>query len=302
MSQVEITQNKVLGFKGLALKYLNRTWIVIWNFAREKPLGAVAGAIFIITIILAIIGPWITPNDPLTTNIIDRLIPPCSTYWFGTDHIGRDILSRVIAGARTAILVSVTASFVGSTIGGFLGVISGYIGGRLDMVMQRIMDMIMAFPVLILAIVIVAVLGSSITNVIVAISFPMIPFANRIARAIAISVRGFVFIEAAQAVGVSQSRIILRHVLPNAVAAYLIILTGALGMSILAEASLSFLGLGVPAPHPAWGRDLYESMRHYYIAPWVAIFPGLAISLAVFSANLFGDALRDKLDPRLKRL
>ena len=299
MSQVEVTEQKVIGGKKPAL---NRTWMVIRNFAREKPLGAVAGGIFIATIILAIIGPWITPHDPITTNVMDRLTPPNSMYWFGTDHIGRDIFSRVIAGARTAMLIAVTSSFVGSTIGALLGITSGYLGGRVDMIMQRFMDMIMAFPVLILVIAIVAVLGGSITNVIIAISFPMIPFANRVARSIAISVRGFTFIEAAQAVGASQGRIIFHHVLPNAVAAYLIILTGALGMAILAEASLSFLGLGVPAPHPAWGRDLYESMRHYYMAPWVAIFPGLAISLAVFSANLFGDALRDKLDPRLKRL
>lgn len=299
MSQVEVTQQKVSGGRKSAL---NRTWTVIRDFAREKPLGAVCGVIFLFTIIMAIIGPWIVPNDPITTSIMDRLTPPGSTYWFGTDHIGRDILSRVIAGARTAMLIAVTASFVGSTIGALLGIISGYLGGRVDMIMQRFMDMIMAFPVLILCIAIVAVLGGSITNVIIAISFPMIPFANRVVRSIAISVREFTFIEAARAVGASQSRIIFRHVLPNAAAAYLIVLTGALGMSILAEASLSFLGLGVPAPHPAWGRDLYESMRHYYSAPWTAVFPGLAISLAVFSANLFGDALRDKLDPRLKRL
>lgn len=299
MNQVDITQQKILGGKKSAL---NRTRTVIWDFAREKPLGAMTGFIFLVVILLAIIGPWVTPSDPITTNIMDKLTPPGSTYWFGTDHIGRDIFSRVIAGARTAIMISVISSFVGSTIGGLLGVISGYLGGRVDMVIQRIMDMIMAFPILILAIAIMAVLGSSITNVIIAISFPMIPRANRIARSIAVSVREFVFVEAAQAVGASQSRIIFRHILPNAVAAYIIVLTGALGMAILSEASLSFLGLGVPAPHPAWGRDLYESMRYYYMAWWTAIFPGLAISLAVFSANLFGDALRDKLDPRLKRL
>lgn len=299
MNQVDITQQKILGGKKSAL---NRTRTVIWDFAREKPLGAMTGFIFLVVILLAIIGPWVTPSDPITTNIMDKLTPPGSTYWFGTDHIGRDIFSRVIAGARTAIMISVISSFVGSTIGGLLGVISGYLGGRVDMVIQRIMDMIMAFPILILAIAIMAVLGSSITNVIIDISFPMIPRANRIARSIAVSVREFVFVEAAQAVGASQSRIIFRHILPNAVAAYIIVLTGALGMAILSEASLSFLGLGVPAPHPAWGRDLYESMRYYYMAWWTAIFPGLAISLAVFSANLFGDALRDKLDPRLKRL
>ena len=299
MNEVEDTRKKILDGRESTL---NRMWTVIWDFAREKPLGAATGAIFLVMIILAIIGPWITPNDPIATNVMERLTPPGATYWFGTDHIGRDIFSRLLAGTRTAMMIAVTASFVGSTVGGLLGIISGYLGGRVDMVMQRIMDMIMAFPILILAIAIMAVLGGSIPNVIFAIAFPMIPRANRVARSIALSVREFVYIEAARAVGASQSRIIFRHVLPNAVATYLIVLTSALGMSILAEASLSFLGLGIPAPLPAWGRELYEAMRYYYTAPWVAIFPGLAISIAVFSANLFGDALRDKLDPRLKRI
>ncbi len=275
---------------------------VMWDFARAKPLGAVAAVIFFLMLLIAIIGPFITPYDPLSTAVMERLQSPNPEHWFGTDHLGRDILSRLIAGTQTALLIAVTASFVGTTLGMLIGIFSGYIGGRFDLILQRFMDMIMAFPTLILAVAIVAVLGSSIPNVIIAIAVPMIPRANRIGRSVAMTVREFTFIEAARSVGVKEIRIIFRHVLPNCTAAYLIILTSALGMSILAEASLSFLGLGIAAPHPAWGRELYESMRYFYASPWTAIFPGLMISLAVFGANLFGDALRDIWDPRLKRL
>jgi peptide/nickel transport system permease protein len=261
-----------------------------------------AAIVFVIMILVAILGTWITPYDPLDTNVRARLSAPSWEHIMGTDNLGRDVFSRLIAGTRIAILIGVTASFIGSTIGVLLGVISGYLGGKFDLYFQRLMDMIMAFPYLILAIAIMAVLGGSIQNVIFAIAFPMIPSGNRIARSIAIAVREATFIEAARSLGARQVRIIFRHVLPNAIAAYLIVLTSALGASILAEASLSFLGLGVPPPHPSWGRALNEAMSYFYNAPWLAIFPGIAISLAVFSANLFGDALRDIWDPRLKRV
>jgi peptide/nickel transport system permease protein len=279
-----------------------KAWRTIRSFARAKPLGMAAAIVFIIMIIVAIVGPWITPYDPLETNVRARLLAPSWEHLAGTDNLGRDVFSRLIDGTRIAILIGVTASFIGSTIGVLVGVISGYLGGKFDLYFQRVMDMIMAFPYLILAIAIMAVLGGSIQNVIFAIAFPMIPTGNRIARSIAISVREAAFIEAARSLGAKQVRIIFRHVLPNAIAAYLIVLTAALGASILSEASLSFLGLGVPPPHPSWGRALNEAMSYFYNAPWLAIFPGVAISLAVFSANLFGDALRDIWDPRLKRV
>ena len=220
----------------------------------------------------------------------------------GTDNYGRDVLSRVIAGAQLAMIVGVTSSFLGSTAGLLIGVLSGYVGGKTDMAIQRIMDMIMAFPMLVMAIAMMAVLGSSVFNVILAIAVPTIPRSNRVARSVAVSVKEFQYVEAARAVGASRSRIILRHVLPNCIAAYLIMVTGALGMSVLVEASLSFLGLGVPPPTPSWGRDLNQGMRFLYDQPWMVLFPGLAISLVVFGANLFGDAIRDVLDPRLKRM
>jgi len=282
--------------------FQKRFWTVIWNFARDKPLGAVAGSVFVGMIILAIIGPWITPDDPLSVNLSLRLAPPSLAHLFGNDEYGRDILSRVIAGTRIAMVVSVTATFFGCTIGTVIGIISGYAGGKTDMAIQRVMDMIMAFPTLVLALTIMAVLGSSIQNVIIAISIPKVPRSNRVVRSIAMSLKEFSFIEAARAVGARPARIVFRHVLPNCIAAYLIVTSTSIGIAILTEASLSFLGLGIPPPHPSWGRDLNTAMDFLFFYPWLAIFPGIAISLAVFGANLLGDALRDKLDPRLKRL
>jgi len=277
-------------------------WQTINEFAREKPVGFVAALIFGTMLLLAFIGPLITPYDPLTTDVLNKLQPPSWAHLFGTAHIGRDILSRLIAGARTAMLISVSASFIGASCGYIIGVVSGYLGGKIDLAIQRVMEVLMTFPMLILAIAIAAVLGGSILNLIVALTIPMLPGGNRVARSISLRIKQNTFIEAAQAVGVSQRRIIFNHVLPNTMAMFLITLTGALGGMVLAEASLSFLGLGIAAPAPAWGRELNESMRYFYSAPHVAIFPGIVISLAVFGASMFGDALRDKLDPKLRRL
>ena len=281
---------------------LSRGLGAIWRFSKAKPLGAVAGLILIFMVIIAIAGPWIEPYNPLDSNVRERFQSPSWIHPMGTDNLGRDVFSRIIDGTRIALMVGILSSFIGTTAGVILGVISGYLGGRFDMYFQRFMDMIMAFPYLILAMAIVAVLGGSILNVVIAIAFPQIPTANRVARSVAMTVKEATFIESARAVGASQLRIIFRHVLPNAVASYLIILTSALGNSILAEASLSFLNLGVPPPYPSWGRALNEAMQHFYTSPWLAIFPGIAISLAVFGANLLGDALRDVWDPRLKRI
>ncbi len=297
----QVIVSDVKAKQGIA-PFHKRAWATIRDFCLDKPLGAVAGALFFFMCLLAIVAPWVSPQDPMSTNVLIRLLPPSLAHLFGTDDLGRDILSRVIAGARLTISIGVTASFVGSIVGTLVGIISGYLGGKTDMAVQRIMDMMMAFPSLVLAIAIMAVLGGSVQNVILAIAIPMIPRSNRISRSIAVSIREFVFIEAAKAVGVPPARIIFRHVLPNCVAAYLIVISTSLGVAILIEASLSFLGLGVPPPHPSWGRSLNEAIPFYNESIWPAIFPGIAISLAVFGANLFGDALRDKLDPRLKRL
>jgi peptide/nickel transport system permease protein len=253
-------------------------------------------------VLVALVSPWITPYDPLSTDVINRLQGPSWAHLLGTDEVGRDVLSRVIYGARISAIVGIGATLVGTTVGALIGVISGYVGGKWDMAIQRIMDIIMAFPGLVLSIAIMAVLGPSINNVILAISIPSIPRANRVVRSVAVSVRGFPFVEAAKAVGCKPTRIIFRHVIPNTLASYLIVATSMLGAAILIEASLSFLGLGVPPPHPSWGRSLSEAMQYMYKAPWLSIFPGLAISIIVFAVNMFGDALRDVWDPRLKRL
>lgn len=277
-------------------------WVIITRFFRDKPLGAVGAAVFLGMIIIAIIGPWITPYDPLSTDVMNRLQGPSWIHFMGTDEVGRDVLSRVILGARVSALVGIGATLVGTTVGALIGVISGYAGGKADMGIQRVMDVIMAFPGLVLAIAIMAVLGPSITNVILAISIPSIPRANRVIRSIAVSVKEFPYVEAARAVGCKPWRIIFRHVVPNTLAAYLIVATSMLGAAILIEAALSFLGLSIPPPHPSWGRSLSEAMQYMYKAPWLSIFPGLAISIVVFAVNMFGDALRDIWDPRLKRL
>jgi len=273
----------------------------ITEFVRAKPLGAFSAFLLICMILVAILGPWLTPYDPLTQNLKERLQPPSVNHLAGTDQFGRDILSRLIIGTQTAMLIGITATVIGKTTGVLIGIVSAYAGRKTDMAIQRVMDAFMAFPNLVLIIAFVAVLGNSITNLIIAIGVPMIPRPNRVSRSVALSVKEFQFVEAAKAVGASPTRIIFKHIVPNCVASYLIMLSAGLGGAIMAEASLGFLGLGVPPPHPAWGASLNEAMR-IHGAPWTAIFPGVAISAAVFAANLLGDALRDVWDPRLKKL
>ena len=272
-----------------------------WEFIQYKPLGAFSAFILLTMMMVAALGPLLTPYDCLAHDLPNRLAAPSWEHLCGTDQFGRDILSRLIIGTRLAMLISISATFLMQTTGTVIGIISAYAGGKADMIIQRCMDTFMAIPNLVLIIAIVAVLGASIPNLIIAIAVPSIPSPNRVARSIALSVKEHQFIEAARAVGASAPRIIFRHILPQCVAAYLILFSGGLGSAILAESSLGFLGLGIPPPHPAWGASLNEAMR-IHGAPWVAIFPGIAISLAVFATNLLGDALRDVWDPRLKRL
>lgn len=273
----------------------------MWQFIQYKPLGAFSAFILFTMIMIAILGDLITPYDALTHDLANRLSAPSWEHLAGTDQFGRDILSRLIIGTRLAMFIGITATVSGKTIGTIIGIISAYAGKKTDMIIQRFMDTFMALPNLVLIIAIVAVLGASIINLIIAIAVPSLPAPNRVARSIALSVKEHQFVEAAKAVGARPARIIFRHIVPNCVAGYIIMLTGGLGTAILAESSLGFLGLGVPPPHPAWGASLNEAMR-IHGAPWVAIFPGIAISAAVFAANLLGDALRDIWDPRLKRL
>lgn len=271
------------------------------RFGRERPLGA-AGALIIIAMILAaLLADVIAPYDPLETDYAAMLQGLDSNHWFGTDSFGRDVLSRIIYGSRTALWVGFSSSFLGATIGAVIGVASAYFGGRTDLIVQRFMDLLLSFPLIVLALVVVAVLGTGTTNVILAITVPMVPRSALVARSSALSLRQMPFVDAARALGFSHHRIIFRHMLPNVMAPYLIMLTAFLGQAILLEASLSFLGLGVAEPTAAWGLMLRGAAVEFAErAPWMAVFPGLAISLSVFAFNLFGDSLRDALDPKLR--
>ena len=228
-------------------------------------------------------------------------MPPDEVFWLGTDQFGRDLLTRIIYGARTALLVGFSCAIVGATLGLVLGVASAYFGGMFDLIVQRIVDVVMAFPLIILALAVVATLGHGTQNVIIAITIPFIPQCARVVRSNALAIREIPYVDAARALGFSNMRIILRHMVPNVMAPYLIMLTSFLGQAILLEASLSYLGMGVQEPTPAWGLMLQGGAEEFAeSAPWVAIWPGVAISLAVFGFNLFGDSVRDTLDPKLR--
>ncbi|MDP6707023.1 MAG: ABC transporter permease [Alphaproteobacteria bacterium] len=268
---------------------------------RRQPLGAAGLLIVLIMLFLALFADLIAPYDPEANSFEFMLVPPSLDFFLGTDQFGRDIWSRIMFGARTALIVGFVAAFIGSAIGLVLGVASAYFGGRIDLFFQRVMDVFLAFPSIIMALAVVSVLGTGIQNVIIAIMLPMIPQCARVVRSSALSIREIPYVDAARACGFSNARIIMRHMAPNVMAPYLIMFTSFVGQAILAEASLSYLGLGVQEPTPAWGLMLQGGAEEYAeSAPWAAIFPGLAITLAVFAFNLFGDALRDVLDPRLR--
>ena len=276
------------------------------DFCRQQPLGAVSFLIIFAMMFAGIFSSLVAPYDPLTIDFASLLAPPSADHWCGTDAYGRDICSRLIYGARTALVIGFTSSFVGSSLGAILGIASAYFGGRIDAWIQRFVDILLAFPLIVLALVVVAAfrkfsVGGVDINLIVAIAIPILPRVARVVRAAALSVRVAPYIDAARAAGYSHTRIIFRHMAPNVVAPYLIMLTAFIAQAILAEASLSFLGLGVTEPTAAWGLMLSGNAADFYRqAPWMILFPGVAISLAVFAFNLFGDSLRDFLDPRFK--
>jgi peptide/nickel transport system permease protein len=271
------------------------------RFARQRPLGAIGAVIIGIMIAAAVLAGFVAPYDPLATDYATMLQAPSSLHWFGTDSFGRDVFTRIIYGSRTALWIGFVSSFLGATLGGIIGVTSAYFGGKIDLVLQRFMDLLLSFPLIILALVIVSLLGSGMTNVIFAITVPMVPRCALVVRSSALALREMPFVEAARALGFGPMHIILRHMLPNVMAPYLIMLTAFLGQAILLEASLSFLGLGVAEPQAAWGLMLRGAAVEFAErAPWMALYPGIAISLSVFAFNLFGDSLRDALDPKLR--
>ena len=271
------------------------------QFVRQRTLGALGAAVILLMLVVAVFAPLLATHHPLATDYGAMLSPPGAPHWLGTDAHGRDVYSRMLYGSRTALLVGFGASVFGATLGAFLGVASAYFGGKLDLVLQRFMDVFLSLPLIILALSVVVILGTGALNVILAIMIPMIPRCALVIRSSALAIREMPYIDAARAAGYGHLRIILRHMLPNVMAPYLILLTAFLGQAILLEASLSFLGLGVQEPTAAWGLMLRGAAIEFAeTAPWMAVFPGLAISLAVFAFNLFGDSLRDALDPKLR--
>ena len=274
-------------------------WSRILFFARRYPLGAVGAVIVLVFVLTAVFAPLIAPMDPTTTDAKASLARPGSVFWLGADFMGRDMFSRIVFGARISLTVGLGATLAGGILGVTIGLMSGYLGGTVDLITQGLMDIMQSLPLLVMALVMAAALGPSLENTIIAIAIPLVPTVARVVRSSTLSLREQPFVEAARAVGMGEVRIAMRHVLPNTLAPLIVLGTAQLGSAILVEASLSFLGLGIPEPYPSWGRMLSESAAEYVrTAPWLVIFPGVAISLTVFGTNLLGDALRDILDPR----
>ncbi len=272
------------------------------RFFRRKPLGALGGLVILALVLTAVFADALATPDPIRTDAEHTPAQPTRSHWLGTDNLGRDIYSRIVYGARVSLMVGLGATLLGATLGAVIGLLSGYLGGWLDLFAQRLMEILQGLPLLILALVMAAALKPSIENVIIAISVPMIPMAERVIRGSVLAIREFTYIESARALGVGHLAIAFRHILPNAIGPFIVLTTAQFGSAILVEAALSFLGLGVPEPWPSWGRMLSISAAEFaQKAPWVVIFPGAAISLVVFASNLMGDALRDTLDPRLRR-
>ena len=270
-------------------------------FIRRSPLSAFWGCVAAAIILAAVSAPLLAPYEPLKSDFRSMSKPPDQRHYFGTDQIGRDVLSRVLYGSRASLTVAVGAVLFGTTLGALWGLASGYFGGRIDIVSQRIIEFLQSFPDLILAMAIAMALGAGIGTVIVAIAITRIPFGGRVIRAVVLSLKEISYVEAARGLGASHLRIMLRHILPQCMAPYLILATTHLGVAIVIEAALGFLGVGIPPPTPTWGNMLADSLNAGLVPPWwLVLFPGLAITITVLAFNLLGDGIRDILDPRLR--
>jgi len=276
------------------------------DFARAQPVGAISFVVIAVMMAAGLFAAFAAPYNPLAIDFTAILAPPSPAHLFGTDNFGRDVLSRIIWGTRTALVIGFTSSLLGCAVGSLIGIASAFYGGRVDLVVQRLVDLLLAFPLIVLALVVVATLGRHRIfgidlNLAFAIAIPIVPRVARVIRAAALTISNAAFIDAARLAGLGHGRIILFHMAPNVVAPFLIMLTAYIAQAILLEASLSFLGLGVAEPTPAWGLMLSgNAIDAYREAPWVIIFPGLAISVAVFAFNFVGDSLRDWLDPKFR--
>ncbi|MBL0897928.1 MAG: ABC transporter permease [Reyranella sp.] len=280
---------------------LRRIMRTVGSFFRRAPLSAFWGVIAALIVATAIAAPAIAPYPPLKSDFRAMQKPPSETHWFGTDQIGRDTLSRVIYGSRTSLMVALGAVLFGTTVGALWGLACGYFGGRFDMASQRVIEFLQSFPDLILAMAIAMALGGGITTVIAAIAITRIPFGGRVIRSVVLSLKEMQYVEAARGIGASHKRLMFRHILPQCVAPYLILATTHLGVAIVIEASLGFLGVGIPPPMPTWGNMLADALNSGLVPPWwLVFFPGAAITLTVLAFNLLGDGIRDLLDPRLR--
>ena len=271
------------------------------RLVKEKPLGTVSGVITLLLLLTGIFANFIAPYGVNETWVGDFLGPPSAKFWMGTDNIGRDILSRVIFGARVSVIVGLSATTIATILSVIIGIVSGYIGSKLDLVVQRVVDIVMSIPALILMMVLISIIGAGMWQVIIVIGLMWGIVGSRIIRSAVIGVKENVYIQAAEAIGCSTTRILTRHILPNIMAPAIILFTIRVPGVILLEASLSFLGFGIPPPTPSWGGMLSGTGRTYFLqAPWMAIWPGIALSTVVYAINMFGDAVRDLLDPRLR--
>jgi peptide/nickel transport system permease protein len=287
--------------QGLDSSRLRRLRHGVGNFIRRSPLSALWGCIAAAMIVIALAAPVLAPYEPLKSDFRAMSKPPSDRHVFGTDQIGRDVLSRVIYGSRASLTVALGAVLFGTTLGALWGLASGYFGGRFDIVSQRIIEFLQSFPDLILAMAIAMALGAGFGTVIVAIAITRIPFGGRVIRAVVLSLKEMSYVEAARGLGASHLRLMLRHILPQCVAPYLILATTHLGVAIIIEAALGFLGVGIPPPTPTWGNMLADSLNAGLVPPWwLVLFPGLAITITVLAFNLLGDGIRDLLDPRLR--
>ena len=276
-------------------------WSGIGRFWRRAPISAVWGGVAILIILMSIFASIIAPHDPMKSNFLVMQKAPNTQNYFGTDQIGRDTLSRTIHGRQASLTVAISAVLLGTLTGSLWGLACGFLGGKFDIISQRIIEFLQAFPDLILAMAIAMALGSGTTTVIIAIAITRIPFGGRVIRSVVLSLRETAFVEAARSMGLSNLRIMARHILPQCVAPFLILATTHLGVAIIIEASLGFLGVGIPAPTPTWGNMLADALNAGLVPPWwLVLFPGLAITITVLAFNLFGDGIRDILDPRLR--
>lgn len=283
--------------RGVAARWARATW----HFIRKKPMGAFGLFICVAFVLIALLAPVIATH-PYDSGILrDKLQSPSSDHFFGTDSNGRDLFSRVVYGTRISVAVGFGSIAISLTLGTLFGGLSGYLGGKVDMLLQRVVDIWIAFPPLLLTITVVAILGPSLRNVILVIGINNAGFYTRVVRSAVIAIKELPYIESARVLGASGLRIFVRHILPNAVPVFIVLATVQIGFAILTEATVSFLGYGIPPPTPSWGQLLSgQGSQYLEQAPWLAIFPGLAIAIVVFGFNMLGDALRDVLDPRLR--